>query len=116
MSGNTPARFASGAKSLARKLAMQAIEGMPEGDYVAAGVPRALKPPAGAAYCRVESPRGELGVYLESDGSANPWRMKVRTPAFSNLHVSPAVLPGSPIGDIIAITSSVDVVMGEIDR
>ena len=98
------------------RLAIQVLEGMPEGDFVASGLPRALKPPAGAAYARVEGPRGELGVYLESDGSANPWRMKVRTPAFSNLHVSPAVLPGSPIGDVIAITSSVDVVMGEIDR
>ncbi len=97
-------------------LALEALDGMPEGDFVAAGVPRALRPPAGAAYCRVESPRGELGVYLESDGTANPWRMKIRSPAFSNLHVAPAVLPGGRIGDIIAIMGSVDVVMGEIDR
>ena len=98
------------------RLALQALEGMPDGDFIAEGVPRAVRPPAGAAYRRVESPRGELGVYLESDGSAQPWRMKIRSPAFSNLHVAPAVLPGARIGDIIAIMGSVDVVMGEIDR
>jgi NADH-quinone oxidoreductase subunit D len=98
------------------RLALQALDGMPEGDFVTPGVPRAVKPPAGATYHRVESPRGELGVYLESDGTAQPWRMKIRSPAFSNLHVAPAVLPGGRIGDVIAIMSSVDVVMGEIDR
>ena len=98
------------------RLALQALEGMPEGDFVSPGVPRALKPPAGAAYRRVESPRGELGVYLESDGTAQPWRLKIRSPAFSNLHVTPAVLPGGRLGDLIAIMGSVDVVMGEIDR
>jgi NADH:ubiquinone oxidoreductase subunit D/NADH:ubiquinone oxidoreductase subunit C len=98
------------------RLAIQALDGMPEGDFVNPSVPRALRPPAGAAYRRVESPRGELGVYLESDGSAQPWRMKIRTPAFSNLHVTPAVMPGQRIGDLIAIMGSVDVVMGEIDR
>ncbi len=98
------------------RLALEALDGMPEGDFVNPSVPRALRPPAGAAYRRVESPRGELGVYLESDGSAQPWRMKIRTPAFSNLHVAPAVMPGQRIGDLIAIMGSVDVVMGEIDR
>ena len=98
------------------RLALQALDGMPEGDFVNPDVPRAIRPPAGAAYRRVESPRGELGVYLESDGTAQPWRMKIRSPAFSNLHVTPAVLPGQRMGDIIAIMGSIDIVMGEIDR
>jgi len=98
------------------RLAIQALDGMPEGDFVTPGVPRALRPPVGAAYRRVESPRGELGVYLESDGTAQPWRLKIRSPAMSNLHVTPAVLPGLPVGDIIAIMGSTDIVMGEIDR
>ncbi len=98
------------------RLALLALEGMPEGDFVNPSVPRALRPPAGSAFRRVESPRGELGVYLESDGSAQPWRLKVRSPAFSNLHVTPAVLPENRVGDVIAIMGSVDVVMGEIDR
>jgi NADH-quinone oxidoreductase subunit D len=98
------------------RLALLALDGMPEGDFIAPGVPRALRPPAGAAYRRVESPRGELGVYLESDGSTQPWRLKIRTPAFSNVHSVPAILPGTKVGDMIAVLGSVDVVMGEIDR
>jgi NADH-quinone oxidoreductase subunit D len=97
-------------------LALQALEGIPEGDFISPDVPRAIRPPVGVAYRQVEGPRGELGVYLESDASAQPWRLKVRSPAFSNLHVTPAVLPGQRVGDIIAIMGSVDIVMGEIDR
>ncbi len=55
-------------------------------------------------------------MLLVSDGSATPWRLKIRSPAFSNLHVAPAVLNGCRIGDVVAIMGSVDVVMGEIDR
>jgi len=98
------------------RLALQALDGMPEGPIVSEGVPRVFKPPAGTAFRRVESPRGELGVLLVSDGSASPWRLKIRSPAFSNLHVAPAVLNGCRIGDVVAIMGSVDVVMGEIDR
>ena len=100
----------------AGRLALQALDGMPEGDFVSPDVPRVFKPPAGTAYRRVESPRGELGVLLVSDGTANPWRLKVRSPAFSNLHVAATVLDGVRMGDVVAIMGSVDVVMGEIDR
>ncbi|MBI5231095.1 MAG: NADH-quinone oxidoreductase subunit D [Coriobacteriales bacterium] len=98
------------------RIALAALEGMPEGPCVNPDVPRAIKPPPGAAYRRVESPRGELGVYLVSDGSAQPWRLKVRSPAFSNLHSAPTLLNGGRIGDVVAVLGSVDVVMGEIDR
>lgn len=98
------------------RIARAALEGMPEGAHVSPDVPRTIKPEPGAAYRRVESSRGELGVYLESDGSDRPLRLKVRSPAFSNLHVAPALLEGSRIGDVVAILGSVDVVMGEIDR
>lgn len=98
------------------RLALQALEGIPEGPFVNPDVPRIIRPPAGEAYRRVESPRGELGVYLVSDGTAQPWRLKVRSPAFSNLHVAPAVLNGCRMGDVVAVTGSIDVVMGEIDR
>lgn len=98
------------------RIARLALEGMPEGPHVAEGVPRTLKPPAGEAYRRVESPRGELGAYVVSDGSAQPWRMKLRSPALSNLHIVPATLAGCRIGDVVAILASVDVVLGEIDR
>lgn len=98
------------------RIALAALEGMPEGPHVTPGVPRAIKPPRGAAYRRVESSRGELGIFLTSDGSAQPWRVKVRSPALSNLHAAPALLTGCRIGDVVAVLGSVDVVMGEIDR
>lgn len=98
------------------RLALAALEGMPEGAHVAEGVPRTIKPPCGSAYRRVESSRGELGVLVVSDGSDKPWRLKVRSPAFSNLHAAPVLLEGCRVGDIVAVLGSVDVVMGEIDR
>lgn len=98
------------------RIALEALEGLPEGPHIGAGVPRVLKPPAGAAFRRVESPRGELGVYLVSDGSSKPWRLKVRSPAFSNLHIAGPLLKGLKVGDVVAVLGSVDVVMGEIDR
>jgi NADH-quinone oxidoreductase subunit C/D len=98
------------------RIALAALEGLPEGPHIAEGVPRNIKPPAGAVYREVESPRGELGVYLVSDGSAQPWRLKVRSGAFSNLHVAPRILAGCMVGDVIPALGSIDVVMGEIDR
>ncbi len=98
------------------RLASAALEALPEGPYANADVPRVLRPPAGSAYRRVESPRGELGVLLVSHGDTSPWRLKIRSPALSNLHVVPAVLPGCRMGDVVAVMGSVDVVMGEIDR
>lgn len=64
----------------------------------------------------MESPRGELGVYLVSDGGPKPLRCKLRSPAFSNLSALPAILAGQRLPDAIAIAGMVDVVMGEIDR
>jgi len=98
------------------RLALLALEGMPDGPVVNPDVPRVLRPAAGSAYRRVESPRGELGIYLVSHGDTSPWRLKIRSPAFSNLHVAPAVLTGCRMGDVVAVMGSVDVVMGEIDR
>lgn len=98
------------------RIALEALEGLPEGPHIAEGVPRALRPPVGAVYREVESPRGELGMFVVSDGSTKPWRLKVRSPAFSNLHVAPAMLKGCRVADVIPALGSVDVVMGEIDR
>jgi NADH-quinone oxidoreductase subunit C/D len=97
------------------RIALAALDGMPEGEHMG-DVPRVFKPPAGEAYRRVESPRGELGVYLVSDGSTQPWRLKIRSPALSNLHVMPALLEGLRMGDVVATVGSIDVVLGEIDR
>jgi NADH-quinone oxidoreductase subunit D len=98
------------------RLALAALDGMPEGPHMAEGVPRVLRPPAGTAYRAVESSRGELGILIVSDGSDTPWRLKVRSPALSNVHAAPCMLANCRVGDIIPVVGSVDVVMGEIDR
>jgi len=72
--------------------------------------------PKGAIYSAVESPRGELGVYLESDGSAKPYRVHWRTPSYDNLQSMPLMCKGVLVADLIAIIGSVDIVLGDIDR
>lgn len=73
-------------------------------------------PPKGAVYTAVESPRGELGVYMESDGGPKPFRVHFRAPSFDNLQVLPYMSQGHLIADLVAIIASVDVVLGDIDR
>jgi NADH-quinone oxidoreductase subunit D len=75
-----------------------------------------FKVPAGETYAAVESPRGELGVYIVSDGSSKPHRMHVRAPSFINLQSLPHLMKNSLIADTVAIISSVDPIMGEVDR
>jgi NADH-quinone oxidoreductase subunit D len=72
--------------------------------------------PEGEVYAAVESPRGELGCYLVSDGSAKPYRMHIRGPSFVNLQTLPHMLRDGLIADAVAIISSVDPIMGEVDR
>jgi len=74
------------------------------------------KVPAGEAYASVESPRGELGVYMVSDGSSHPYRMHVRSPSFINLQSMPHLMQNGLIADGVAIISSIDPIMGEVDR
>ncbi len=73
-------------------------------------------PPVGEAYAAVEAPKGELGFYFISDGSARPWRMKVRSPSFINLQALPLMVEGRLLADVIAAIGSLDIVLGEIDR
>ncbi|HME43954.1 MAG TPA: NADH dehydrogenase (quinone) subunit D [Syntrophorhabdales bacterium] len=75
-----------------------------------------FKPPAGEAYGAVESPKGELGFYLVSDGSNKPFRMRIRPPSFLNLGAVPKMIEGQMIADVVAAIGSVDIVLGEIDR
>ncbi len=93
----------------------QLLDGMPEGDFTAK-VPKVLRPPAGEAYASVESPRGELGVHLISDGGATPYRMRLRSPAYYNLAIVDEALAGGLIADAVVIMASLDIVLGEIDR
>jgi NADH-quinone oxidoreductase subunit D len=75
-----------------------------------------FKVPEGEVYVAVESPRGELGCYLVSDGSAKPYRLHIRAPSFVNLQALPVMLRGGLVADAVATISSVDPVMGEVDR
>jgi NADH-quinone oxidoreductase subunit D len=75
-----------------------------------------FKVPEGEVYRAIESPRGELGCYMVSDGSAVPYRMHIRGPSFVNLQTLPHMLRGGLIADAVAIISSVDPIMGEVDR
>ena len=86
-----------------------------EGDW---GTPIKLttKLPKGEAYLETEAPRGQMGFYLVSDGSAIPWRVRARSSCFCNLSVCPVLCQGVPLADIPAIVGSLDIVMGEIDR
>jgi NADH-quinone oxidoreductase subunit D len=93
----------------------QAVDGLPEGDPTVK-VGRVIKPAVGEAYMRAESPRGELGFYIVSDGSTNPYRLKIRSPSFSNLAVLPELVRGFKVADLVCILGSLDIVMGEIDR
>jgi len=99
----------------AARMVRQLVGGMPEGDHTAK-VAKVLRPPAGEMYAAVESPRGELGVHLVSDGSATPYRMRLRSPAYYNLAIVDEALAGGLIADAIVIIGSLDIVLGEIDR
>ncbi|MCD9625745.1 NADH-quinone oxidoreductase subunit D [Rhabdothermincola sp. EGI L10124] len=122
------------------KIVRQCLERMPKGDYriqdkKVTPPPRAridesmealihhfkiftegFKVPEGEAYVSVESPRGELGCYIVSDGSPNPYRMHVRAPSFVNLQALPHMMHEGLIADGVAIISSVDPILGEVDR
>lgn len=75
-----------------------------------------FKPEAGEVYQSVEAPKGELGFYLVSDGSARPYRMKIRPPSFLNLQALPQMVEGRLIADVVAVIGTLDIVLGDIDR
>jgi len=75
-----------------------------------------IRPPAGEAYVGVESPRGELGFYVVSDGSGRPVRVHERAPSFANLQALPRITEGGTVADVVACIASMDPIMGEVDR
>jgi NADH-quinone oxidoreductase subunit D len=72
--------------------------------------------PEGEVYVAIESPRGELGCYLVADGSAKPYRLHIRGPSFVNLQALPHMMHGGLVADAVAVISTIDPVMGEVDR
>jgi len=118
----------------------QALEGMPEG-AIKADAPKVILPdrekmktqmesliyhfkiitegftvPEGEVYQAVESPRGEMGYYIVSDGTAKPYRVHMRSPSFANLQALPAMCEGRLIADVVAAIGSIDIVLGDVDR
>ena len=97
------------------KIVDQAMEQMEPGP-VSAKVRRIARPPKGEVYLRTESPRGDFGVYLVSDGSDKPYRVKVRAPSFANLQALQHMLRDAYVADTVVILGSIDIVLGEVDR
>jgi NADH-quinone oxidoreductase subunit D len=140
--GDVWARYVCRVQELRESIGIvkQALEGMPEGP-TKADAPKVVLPdrekmktqmealiyhfkiisegftvPAGEVYQAVESPRGEMGYYIVSDGTAKPYRVHMRGPSFANLQVLPKMCEGRLIADVIAAIGSIDVVVGDIDR
>jgi NADH-quinone oxidoreductase subunit D len=95
----------------------QAVEAIPAGDYLVKGAPKPRwKAPVGESYFAVEGARGKIGVHLVSDGSATPYRCKLRAPGFSNLSLFAELAQGTLLSDAVSILGSLDLVIPEIDR
>ena len=98
------------------RMIRQALTTLPEGPYQTLELKKPVKVPAGAAYTRVESAKGEIGHYIIADGGAKPFRNKVRSCSFCNLQVVEKVGVGQMVSDLVALVGSLDIVLGEIDR
>ena len=122
------------------RIVQQALEGLPEGPVMANAphivlpdresmktsiealiyhfkiVTEGFHPPVGEVYQAIESPRGELGFYMVSDGSPKPFRCHVRAPSFANLQALPKMIEGRLIADVVACIGTIDIILGEVDR
>jgi NADH-quinone oxidoreductase subunit D len=97
------------------RIIAQAVGKIPSGPIMAK-VPKVIKPPAGEIYHSIEAPKGELGYFIVSDGSTQPYRLRVRPPSFVNLQALDQMVRGALVADVIAVIGTLDIVLGEVDR
>jgi len=93
----------------------QAIDKIPDGPIMAK-MSKIIKPPVGDIYHSIESPKGELGYYIVSDGSTAAYRARVRPPSYVNLQSLKKMVVGHMVADVVAVIGTLDIVLGEIDR
>ena len=93
----------------------QAVGKIPEGPIMTK-VPKVIKPPVGEIYHSIEAPKGELGYFIVSDGSTQPYRLRVRPPSFVNLQALDMMVRGQLVADVVAVIGTLDIVLGEVDR
>ncbi len=97
------------------RIIRQAAGRIPEGPIMAK-IPKVIKPAPGEIYHSIEAPKGELGYYIVSDGSTQPYRLRVRPPSFVNLQALDQMVRGMLVADVVAVIGTLDIVLGEVDR
>jgi NADH-quinone oxidoreductase subunit D len=97
------------------RIIRQAVDNIPEGPIMAK-VPKIIKPAVGEVYHSIEAPKGELGYFIASDGSTQPYRMRIRPPSFVNLQGLDKMVRGMLMADVVAVIGTLDIVLGEVDR
>jgi NADH-quinone oxidoreductase subunit D len=99
----------------ALRIIRQAVDSIPDGPIMGK-VPKVMKPPVGEVYHSIEAPKGELGYFIVSDGSTQPYRIRVRPPSFVNLQALSKMVEGALVADVVAVIGTLDIVLGEVDR
>jgi len=97
------------------RILQQAVDSIPTGPIMAK-VPKVIKPQVGEVYHSIEAPKGELGYFIVSDASTQPYRVRVRPPSFVNLQALDVMVRGMLVADVVAVIGTLDIVLGEVDR